>query len=406
MTAARPAAAPFPYREHDTMPELLVLYGPGSLMLLALLLKAPTLRRNWDQPLMRSVCALLAVACLVVFVAAPPSIAALNRLAGVPNFGAPLEFCAITAFSGTCVLLVVHWAGGPPAAVRRATRLTLTGFGAVSLAIVTLFVIGDAPVERLRDLDTYYANTPWIREMIVCYLLAHTAGTSALTVLSGKWLLRTDPSLRPLRTGLALIMLGGLLDLGYNLVKWAALGARWTGHDWDALSTDVAPPLAAAAVLCVASGFLAPLVGDSDAWRELRQYRRLRPLWKALRGFAASSVRTVPLAWWSPVGIRLIHRESVIDDGILALARWFDPRVRSSAYAAARGAGLCEARAAVVADAAMLAAACERRAAAGAEAGAGPPHPEPCRFDSRPLAALAREFRDSPIVAAARRAGP
>ncbi|MBT2482843.1 MAB_1171c family putative transporter [Streptomyces sp. ISL-94] len=384
------------------MTDGLILYGPGSLMALTLLVKAPTLRRCWDQPLMRSVCALLSVACLTVFLAAPPSIAAVNRLTGVVNFAAPLVFCAITAFSATCVLLVVHWAGGPPAVVRRATRLTLTGFGAVSLAIVTLFVIGDAPVERLRDLDTYYANTPWIREMVVCYLLAHTVGTSALTVLTGKWLLRADPSLRPLRTGLCLIMWGGLLDLGYIAVKWTALGARWTGRDWDTLSTDTAPPLAAAAALLVASGFIAPLVGGSAAWRDFRQYRRLHPLWKALRGFAASSVRTVPLAWWSPVGIRLIHRESVIDDGILALAGWFDPEVRRAAYEAARGQGLSEARAAVVADAAVLASACGRRAAAG-PGHPDPGHPDPYRMGCRSLGALAREFRHSPIVATARR---
>ncbi|MFJ4777065.1 MAB_1171c family putative transporter [Streptomyces sp. NPDC088762] len=377
----------------------LILYGPGSLMVLTLLVKAPTLRKCWDQPQVRAACALLSVAGLTVFLAAPPSIAAVNRLTGVVNFAAPLVFCAITAFSATCVLLVVQWAGGPPAAVRRATRLTLTGFGAVSLAIVTLFVIGDAPVERLRDLDTYYANTPWIREMIVCYLLAHTVGTSALTVLAGKWLLRADPSLRALRTGLALITAGGLLDLGYIVVKWIALGARWNGRAWDGLSTDVAPPLAAAAALLVASGFIVPLVGGSAAWRDYSQYRRLHPLWKALRGFAASSVRTVPLAWWSPVGVRLIHRESVIDDGILALAGWFDPEVRGAAYEAARGQGLSEARAAVVADAAVLASACARRAAAG------PGHPDPYRMDCRSLGALAREFRDSPIVATARRSG-
>lgn len=170
----------------------------------------------------------------------------------------------------------------------------------------------------------------------------------------------------------------------------------------------------------VATGFIVPLVGGSATWRDFSEYRGLHPLWKALRGFAASSVRTVPLTWWSPVGIRLIHRESVIDDGILALARWFDPAVRRAAYEAARGQGLSEARAEVVADAAMLAAACGRRtaAAAAAEADAVPAeadagldggsvplrHSEPPRLSGQPLTALAREFRASPIVAAARAA--
>ncbi|MFJ2822539.1 MAB_1171c family putative transporter [Streptomyces toxytricini] len=395
------------------MTDGLILYVPGSVMILALLIKAPTLRRGWDQPLMRAVCAVLFAGCLVMFLAAPPTIAAVNRLTGITNFSAPLVYGALTAFSGSCVVLVLHWSGGPPAVVRRATRLTVAVFGAVTLLIVLLFVQGEAPVERLRDLDTYYANTPWVREMIVCYLLAHTAASSVMTVLCWKWLRRVGPSLRrlrPLRTGLALIVLGGVLDLCYLVSKWAAVGARWAGRDWDALSTYVAPPFAAAAALMVGSGFIVPLVGGSPAWRDYSRYRTLRPLWKELRGFASPSVMTVPLTWWSPIGIRLIHRESVIDDGILALGCWFDPGVRLAAYEAARAEGIGEPQASVVADAAMLAAAVRRRAAADL-AGCVGEHREPAdrgpddphRLDSRPLAELAREFSSSPIVAAVRR---
>ncbi|MET9610594.1 MAB_1171c family putative transporter [Streptomyces sp. NPDC006512] len=394
------------------MREDFVLYVAGSVMVLALLIKAPALRRNWDQPLMRAVCALLVVGCLLTFLAAPPSLAAVNEITGVVNFAAPLVYSVLTAFSGASVVLILHWAGGPPAGVRRATRVTVGAFGAVSALIVTLFVIGDAPVERLRDLDTYYANTPWLREMIVLYLVSHTVGSTALSVLCLKWTLRVDPALRSLRSGLALLMLGGLMDLGYLAAKWAAVGARWAGHDWDVLSTYVAPPLASAAALLVGSGFLVPMLGGSALWRDYSQYRRLRPLWKALRGFAARSVTTVPLTWWSPIGIRLIHRESVIDDGLLALAGWFDPGVRSLAYGAARAQGLDERAAAVVADAAMLAAACRHRAAAERAGTEGPPAvsgpdgpdgPAPHGLGGQPLAPLARAFRTSPVVAAARR---
>ncbi|MCX5193447.1 hypothetical protein OOK31_06015 [Streptomyces sp. NBC_00249] len=391
------------------MKDGLVLYLAGSVMVLALLIKAPDLRRGWDQPIMRAVCALLAVGCLLTFLAAPPSLAAVNRITGIVNCAAPLVYGVLTAFSGASIVLILHWSGGPAPAVRRATRVTVGVFGAVSVAIVALFVVGDAPVERLRDLDTYYANTPWIREMIVCYLLAHTAGSAALTLLSLKWLLRVDPALRPLRSGLALLTLGGVLDLGYIVAKWAAVGARWAGRDWDWLSTYAAPPMASAAALMVGTGFVVPMVGGSAAWRDFSQYRRLRPLWKALHGFASRSVTTVPLTWWSPVGIRLIHRESVIDDGLLALVSWFDPAVRRTAYEAARRQGLPEAAASVVADAAMLAVACHHRAAAeqagadGPPAGSGPGEGDPYPLDAQPLAALAREFRRSPIVAAARR---
>ncbi|MER6444597.1 DUF6545 domain-containing protein [Streptomyces venezuelae] len=376
---------------------------PASLMVLALLIKVPTLRRDRGRPLKRTACGLLAVGAPINFLATPSTIAAVNHRTGVVNFSAPLVFGLCTVFSGLCVVLVLQWRGGPPAAVRRATRLTAALFGTATAAIVVLFVIGDAPVERLRDLDTYYATTPWIREMIVCFLAAHTLGTSALTWLCARWLTRAEHALRPLRTGLALIVVAGLMDLAYLAAKWASVVARWTGHDLVYLSTDVAPPLAGAAGLLLGAGFVVPLVGGSATWVALGQYRRLRPLWKALRGFAATQGRTVPLAWWSPLGIRLVHRESVIDDGILALAGWFDPRVRSAAYEAARGRGMSEAQAATIADAAVLASACRLKAAAARGSVPEPAAvPEPYRLGRRPLTALAHAFRTSDIVAAAR----
>ncbi|MEV7581366.1 DUF6545 domain-containing protein [Streptomyces erythrochromogenes] len=376
--------------------QTLLLLLPGSLMVLALLIKLPKLRRDWDQPLNRTACALLVVGAPITFLASPPTIAAVNRRTGVVNFSAPLVFGLLTAFSGLCVILILQWRGGPPAAVRRATRLTAAVFGTATAAIVVLFVIGDAPVERLRDLDVYYATTPWIREMIVCFLVAHTLGTAALTWLCAKWFVRADRSLRPLRTGLALIVLAGLLDLACLVLKWAAVAARWVGRDCVYLSTDVAPPLASASALLLGAGFVVPLIGGSATWTAFGEYRRLRPLWKALRPFAAAQGRTVPLAWWSPVRIRLVHRESVIDDGILALAGWFDPLVHAAAYEEARGRGLDQARAATVADAAVLAAACRLKGGAAHGSGTAPaPLPEPHRLGNRPLTALARAFRTS-----------
>ncbi|MFD9303791.1 MAB_1171c family putative transporter [Streptomyces sp. NPDC060048] len=389
------------------MIESLVLYVPGVVIAAALIVKAPRLRRGWDQPLMRAVCTLLVVGSLAVFLSAPPTIVAVNRLTGVVNFSAPLVYSLLTAFSGSCIVLILHWSGPPSPGVRRATRLTVAAYGAVTVAIVVLFALGEAPVERLRDMDTYYADTPWLREMIICYLSAHTVGSTALTVLCWKWLRRLDPSMRPLRTGLAVLMSGGVFDLAFLVVKWTAMAAHWSGGDLDYLSTYVAPPLGAAAALLVGAGFIVPLVGGSAPWRDYSRYRRLRPLWAALRGFSPCGMRPVPLTWWSPVGIRLIHRESVIDDGILALVYWFDPAVREEAYGAARAQGRTEEEAVLVADAAMLAAACQRRAAAdraGAGTdGAGPACAGPYRLDSRPLTELAREFHASPIVAEARR---
>lgn len=61
---------------------------------------------------------------------------------------------------------------------RRLSRRWITGYGVVSVALVGLYLLGDCREERLRDLDTYYATTPFIREMIVLYLAALTVAGS------------------------------------------------------------------------------------------------------------------------------------------------------------------------------------------------------------------------------------
>ncbi|MFF3323700.1 MAB_1171c family putative transporter [Streptomyces sp. NPDC002889] len=352
----------------------LILYIPAVVLIAALAIKLPSLRRTWHEPLMRSVCALLLVGCAVLFLAAPPTIAAVNDLTGVTNFSAPLVYCVLTAFSGSCIVLIINWRGGPPEQVRRSSRACMGAYACVSVAIVVLFALGEAPVERLRDLDTYYANTPFIREMIMMYLVAHAVGGVVLTSLCWRWLRQVDGSLR---TGLGLIVLGGSLDVGYLGTKFIAVFARWTGRDWDYLSTYVAPPLASAAALMVGLGFILPLVGQraSSVWRAFLRYRHLRPLWLELQGSVQSTSATMKIAWWSPIGLRLTHREAAIHDGLLSIAPFLSEAVRDHVRATAISQGHPRRTAEVMAEAAMIASACRVHAATdpGAPASASVP---------------------------------
>ena len=111
---------------------------------------------------------------LVFFFAAPPTIGEVNDVIGITNFSAPLVYCLLTAFSAACLVLIVNWRGGPPEETRRVSRRWVIGYSVVIVALVVLFVLGDTPVERLVDFDTYYANEPFVREMIVLYLVALT----------------------------------------------------------------------------------------------------------------------------------------------------------------------------------------------------------------------------------------
>src|SRR5690606_15813412 len=132
------------------------------------------------------------------------------------------------------------------------------------------------------------------------------------------------------------------------------------------LSTRVAPPMASLAALLCSAGFLLPrLLPPVLAHRRaLVDHRRLEPLW-ALVG-PASTTPGPPAARWLLPQERLQWREVAIHDALLALAPYFDHRLRERVRDAALAAGSTPHRARRTAEAAMLTEAA-RRAAARAE---------------------------------------
>ncbi|MGW1894863.1 MAB_1171c family putative transporter [Streptomyces sp. NPDC002004] len=382
----------------------LSLYVPASVLFGAFVFKMPGMLRARHDPLLRSVCLLLLMGSAVFCFAAPPTIAAVNRWTGVPNFSAPLTYCVLSVFSASCILLIVNWRGGPADWTRRASLWFIGAYSVVTVLLIVLFALGDAPVERLRDLDTYYANTPFIREMIVLYLLAHTVAGTVMAVLCRRWSLEVHGWLR---AGVVLIVIGYVLDLGFDTAKFAAVVARWTGHNWDTLSTDAAPPLASLAAMIVAVGFITPLTGQrlTETWRNWASYHRLGALWDTLRRAAPRPGASVPIPWWSAPSLRLTQREADIHDALLALEPYLDPAVRESAWAAALAAGVPTSEARALAEAAAITAAITTRAAdssgevlvaAEARDTGRPPL-------QRDLVRISRALRQSPVAHALRR---
>lgn len=336
-------------------------YIPAIAMAIALVLKGPAVLRAWRDPLLRSVYALIALSALVFCFAAPPTITRVNHLTGIPNVSAPLVYSLLSAFSASCLVLIIHWRGGPSEVTRRASRRWIAGYSVVIVACWTLFALGDAPEERLRDLDTYYANTPYIREMIVLYLAALTFANVAMVMVCWRWALQVRGWLR---AGLLVIVVGFLTNIVFDAAKLTAVFARWTGGNLDYLSTDVAPVLAAAGELLCAIGFCAPMACQrgGDVWCTWATYRHLGPLWRALRPAGDRGDHAVRIAWWAPAELQVTQRESDIHDGLLNLYPYFDPEVRARAYDAAVAAGSGEDRARAEADATMVTAALRARA--------------------------------------------
>jgi hypothetical protein len=379
-------------------------YIPAATMGVALAFKAPALLRGWRDPLLRSVGVLLALAALVFLFAAPPTIAEVNDVTGIPNVSAPLVYCLLSAFSASCLVLIVYWRGGPPEVTRRITRRWIGGYSLVSVTLIVLFVLGDTPRERLRDLDTYYANTPFIREMIVLYLVALTVSGVAMNVMCWRWALQVSGWLR---AGLLVIALGFLFNIPYAAAKLTAVAARWNGGDLDGLSTNVAPVLASAGAQFTALGFCLPLACRrlGDSWHTWSTYRRLGPLWRELRSVAVHGDRGVRISWWSPAELLVTQRESDIHDGLLGLNPYFDAEVRSRAYATAVAAGTDPAQAHAEADAAMVTAAVRARAAdpdGEVISSAAAAEPSAPTDGPRDLVRMSLALRRSPVVAAAR----
>ncbi len=227
-------------------------------------------------------------------------------------------------------------------------------------AIVVMFVLGDAPVERRADLDTYYAATPFIREMVLLYLAGLLTAAAATCVLCWRWA-------REVRgwvlAGLRLLTAGSAGIAAFALAKLAAVVARWSGRDWAELSTTVAPRAVAVAAVLSAVGYVIPLVGPrlAEGARDWCTYRRLGPLERELAPVLARRALRAPGSCGLSPAARLVCRESSIHNALAHLAPLFDRALHEHTYQAAlrdtgdRGRAEATAWAAVIAAAARTA---------------------------------------------------
>ncbi|MDC0766029.1 MAB_1171c family putative transporter [Streptomyces sp. HD] len=379
---------------------------PTVVLTAALAIKLPTIIRLWRDPLLRAVGGLLVIACSVFVFAAPATIAWVNRVTGVPNFAAPLVYSLITAFCGSCLLLIIAWRNGlsdRSAETRRAMRLVICAYSGVIVALWVLFALADAPVERVRDLDTYYANTPFMREETLLYLLAHCTAVLITSRLIWNWV-RTDGLDAWLRWGLVCLGVGYALNLIFDAAKLTAVTARWTGNDLDWLSTDLAPPVACLSAILIAVGFILPHAGQylHDRWRVRLAHHELRPLYLLMKSVNGSGV---PFVLRASPELRLIRRETFIRDVLLPLARHIDEELRRRSYDAALALGCPPARAKALAAAVTIQDAADRRSRApdGSD-GNGPETPDiPDTADLlREIGAVSRALRHPDEIEAVR----
>ncbi|MET7679767.1 MAB_1171c family putative transporter [Streptomyces sp. NPDC005423] len=377
----------------------LINYVSCGLLWLGLLVKAPDLVRHWRDPYLRVTCAVLGLAGACFFLGAPPTVGAVNHVSGVTNLAAPLTYASITAYSASSQVLIVYWRGGP--GMRRTARRWIVAYAFVLVGIATTFALGRTPVERRTDLDTYYATTPYIGEMIVLYLAGHLAAVSVTTVSSLRWARQVRGWLR---AGLITLGIGSLCASGYSVTKLTAVIARWCGRDWTALGTIVSPAAAGLGAVITVVGVLIPLTGPRLTRRrqDRRAYARLEPLEQELDELLTRRALRLPRPRWSSPATRLVWRRTSIHNALGHLDAFFDRALYERTLESAARAGGDPEWAEATAWAAVLAAAvAEERERTEPLAAAPDWHPAPAPGPAV-LVRIADALAMSPLVAAAR----
>lgn len=381
------------------------VYAVAAVLLgIAFVIKLPLLRRAWQDPILRATALLLALA-VVVFVSLPPAnLHRINRITGVPNFAGLWVYSLLTCYCGACLWLIITWREPPSAVRRRRTRTVGVVYAVIVVGLWVTFFLAHTRVERLRDLDTYYANTPWMRENVMLYLVAHMVSAFVAAGILWTWFKEVHDTW--LRRAVVLLQAAYALGFLFDVAKVTAVVARWTGRDWDWLSTYVAPPFALAEAVLVAVGFIAGQGGPvaQERWHMRRTHLRLEPLWRLMQTVGAPPAPATGHV--SGVALQLGRRKAAINDGLLRVAPHLSPSRRATAARAALAAGLTEETAHGVAGAVdILVAVDTLRTAHGArpDPHAPPDAPAPQAPDSE-LDSIARALRSHlPTVEALRR---
>ncbi|MGA5357709.1 MAB_1171c family putative transporter [Streptomyces purpurascens] len=376
---------------------------PIGALTVALVIKLPSLVKMWRDPMLRAVGGLLLFACAVFVFASPAVIGWTNRVTGVPNIAAPLVYSLLTALCASWLLLIVAWRNGlsdRSASTRRAARWVVFAYAGVVVALWVLFWLADVPVERRQDLDTYYANTPFMREEILLYLLAHTVACSVTARLIWNWV-RTDGLDAWLRWGLRFLGVGYATNLLFDAAKLTAVIARLTGNDLDWLSTYLAPSAACLSATMVAIGFIIPHGGQylHERWRIRLAHWQLRPLYLLLRTVNGGGAPFAPRATGE---LRLIRRETYIRDVLLQLSRHLDEELRERSYDAALELDLEPGRAkALAAAVTILDAVAARERAPQSDSAASPSGPD-TTYLLQEIQAVSRALRHRDHIEAVR----
>ncbi|MFF3753500.1 MAB_1171c family putative transporter [Streptomyces sp. NPDC002018] len=341
----------------------IVYLGIGTVGWVVAGLKIRAWRRD-PSPGLLVVALTIAAPATAFLMAAPVVYRLIDRVAHRGNLATLLVYLGITCFSAGAVVLARMWTppkergdtrvwdvAGPD--VWRQVRGRLAVFAVLIPLMAVLFLTGgaDSP-ETPLTFDTTFATVPRIALFLVLYQAQFGFALIDISRVCAGHASRLPRG--PLRRGIGLLAVGGLVACGYVVCKLIAIGAAFAGvggAEW--LSTALGPVFAALGAVLITSGFAGPAVA---AWtRRRRDYQALRPLWDLVyRADERLALEEPASAWTERLAFRDLEwrtarRGLEIRDGQLTLRPWVDPAVVTAATAAAERAGLDDAdRAALI----------------------------------------------------------
>ena len=259
----------------------------------------------------------------------------------------------------------------------------------------------------LTKLTSY--GLPFFVAYEVVFLVYGLISLVFLIVVFSRFAAATEPG--PLRAGLWLIVAGVCSSFGWTF--WDVDDVRQLAVAGFVEAREDVPSAVFAAcsiglfALGATLSVWSPSVSKIFGWfRAYRSYRRIEPLWTALRAAVPGIALDPDARLTGGAEFALYRRVIEIRDGHLALRRHFDPELPSRAEAQARAAGVPESRIAATVEAAALAAAILAERAGRTYPESDVPGPQLADADVATEAAwlvqVSRAFRRSEVVARVR----
>jgi hypothetical protein len=294
-----------------------------------------------------------------------------DRLTGVPNLSMLMVFTTVVAMLGSMRIMFLMWRN-PPARVWLTIRGPVLAYGMIVVTIIVLFFVGAPAEERHMDFIAAFQREPYLAGMLILYFTSVAYGLADAAILYLNWTKTTPSDQMWLRVGLRMSAFAFIFPVGYGIINLVAIIGSWFGYVHDDLSTVIAPNVAGAGVPIVVAGLSIAAWGPRLAavWArairylaDLRDYRRLRPLWKALTTIDPAMIHQ-PSSLRERVSLRprLFWRVIEINDWLHQLRGYRDPAIATNVARRGYDLGLTAADIEAAAEAAQIIAAVVARA--------------------------------------------